>query len=413
MNGPLNMSTQAPDDKQGSSQRDPFLAFVTDDASEAVVREIAESLLLPDDLVRRGSMEQARIFLERMHSPRLLIVDIDGSADPIEEVVKLADVCELGTRFIALGSDNDVTLFRDLLSMGAADYLVKPIDRDVLLRSINSLQDANAGLATMGRTGKVISFIGARGGSGTTTLVANCGRAISQSSKRKVAMVDLDLHFGNLGLSMGANVHEGLADALQQSDRIDSLFLERVMSPCGDRLFVIGGEENLSRAMFSSDPLAVDTLMSELRSIFHFVLIDIPRALTDIAYRAIQLSSVVVIASDLSLAGMRDAVRLVKFVRENNPGAQIIMIVNRIGENPKAEIPFTEFEKGLGRKVDYKINFEPNALLNAANLGRPLIETGGPAARVIDQLAERLAGPGPKAAAPTRSIKSLLARFRK
>lgn len=407
------MSTQAPDDKQGSSQRDPFLAFVTDDASEAVVREIAESLLLPDDLVRRGSMEQARIFLERMHSPRLLIVDIDGSADPIEEVVKLADVCELGTRFIALGSDNDVTLFRDLLSMGAADYLVKPIDRDVLLRSINSLQDANAGLATMGRTGKVISFIGARGGSGTTTLVANCGRAISQSSKRKVAMVDLDLHFGNLGLSMGANVHEGLADALQQSDRIDSLFLERVMSPCGDRLFVIGGEENLSRAMFSSDPLAVDTLMSELRSIFHFVLIDIPRALTDIAYRAIQLSSVVVIASDLSLAGMRDAVRLVKFVRENNPGAQIIMIVNRIGENPKAEIPFTEFEKGLGRKVDYKINFEPNALLNAANLGRPLIETGGPAARVIDQLAERLAGPGPKAAAPTRSIKSLLARFRK
>ncbi|MEN3976062.1 AAA family ATPase [Emcibacter sp. SYSU 3D8] len=407
------MSTTAPDDKQGSSQRDPFLAFVTDDMSEAVVREIAESLLLPDDLVRRGSMEQARVFLERMHSPRLLIVDIDGSADPIEEVVKLADVCELGTRFIALGSDNDVTLFRDLLSMGAADYLVKPIDRDVLLRSINSLQDAATSISTMGRTGKVISFIGARGGAGTTTLVSNCGRAISQSAKRKVAMVDLDLHFGNLGLSMGANVHEGLADALQQSDRIDSLFLERVMSPCGDRLFVIGGEENMSRSTNTSDPLAVDALMSELRSIFHFVLIDIPRSLSDLAYRAVQLSSVVVISSDLSLAGMRDAVRLLKFVRENNPGAQIIMIVNRIGENPKAEIPIAEFEKGLGRKVDYRINFEPNALLNAANLGRPLIESGGPAARVIEQLAERLAGPGPKTQQPAPLMKSLLARFRK
>ncbi len=412
MNGPLNMSTQAPDDRQGSSQRDPFLAFVTDEQSEVVVREIAESLLLPDDLVRRGSMEQARVFLERMHSPRLLIVDIDGTADPIEEVAKLADVCELGTRFIALGSDNDVTLFRDLLSMGAADYLVKPLDRDTLLRAINNLQDAATGTAAMGRTGKVISFIGARGGSGTTTLVSNCGRAISQSSKRKVAMVDLDLHFGNLGLSMGANVHEGLADALQQSDRIDSLFLERVMSPCGDRLFVIGGEENMSRATVTSDPLAVDTLMSELRSIFHFVLIDIPRALTDAAYRAIQLSSVVVIASDLSLAGMRDSVRLLKFIRENNPSAHIIVIVNRIGENPKAEIPLAEFEKGLGRKIDFKIAFEANAVLNAANLGRPLIETGGPAARVIDQLAERLAGPGPKAP-PQRTVKSLLARFRK
>lgn len=407
------MSTQAPDDRQGSTQRDPFLAFVTDDRSEVVVREIVESLLLPEDLVRRGSMEQARIFLERMHSPRLLIVDIDGSADPIDEVIKLADVCELGTRFIALGSDNDVTLFRDLLSMGAADYLVKPIDRDALLRSINNLQDPNAGISAMGRTGKVISFIGARGGSGTTTLVSNCGRAISQSSKRKVAMVDLDLHFGNLGLSMGANVHEGLADALQQSDRIDSLFLERVMSPCGDRLFVIGGEENMSRSTHGSDPLAVDTLMSELRSVFHFVLIDVPRSLTDLAYRAIQLSSVVVITADLSLAGMRDGVRLLKFVRENNPGAQIIIVVNRIGENPKAEIPLSEFEKGMGRKIDFKINFEPNTVLNAANLGRPLIESGGPAARVIDQLAERLAGPGPKSATPSPRFKSLLARLRK
>jgi pilus assembly protein CpaE len=407
------MSTQLPDEGQGNSQRDPFLAFVTDDHSEAVAREIAESLLLPEDLVRRGTIEQARIFLERMHSPRLLIVDIDGSGDPIEEVAKLADVCELGTRFIALGSDNDVTLFRDLLSMGAADYLVKPLDRDTLLRSINSIQDPNATVAAMGRTGKVISFIGSRGGSGTTTLVSNCGRAISQSSKRKVAMVDLDLHFGNLGLSMGANVHEGLADALQQSDRIDSLFLERVMSPCGDRLFVIGGEENMSRATYASDPLAVDLLMNELRSIFHFVLIDIPRALTDAAYRAVQVSSVVVIVSDLSLAGMRDSVRLLKFVRENNPGAQIMMVVNRIGENPKAEIPISEFEKGLGRKVDFRINFEPNVVMNAANLGRPLVETGGPAARVIDQLAERIAGPGPKTVAQSRNLKSLLARFRK
>ncbi len=407
------MSTHATDDRQGAAARDPFLAFVTDEQSEAVVREIAESLLLPEDLVRRGSIEHARQFLERMHSPRLLIVDIDGAADPIDEVLKLADVCELGTRFIALGSDNDVTLFRDLLSIGAADYLVKPIDRDSLLRSINNLQDAGAGLATMGRTGKVISFIGTRGGAGTTTLVSNCGRAISQSAKRKVAMLDLDLHFGNLGLSMGANVHEGLADALQQSDRIDSLFLERVMSPCGDRLFVIGGEENMSRPTYGSDPLAVDTLMAELRAVFHFVLIDIPRSLSDIAYRALQLSSVVVITSDLSLAGMRDAVRLLKFTRENNPAAQIIIIVNRIGENPKAEIPIAEFEKGLGRKVDFKINFEANAVLNAANLGRPLIETGGPAARVIDQLAERLAGPGPKAAPQQPRMKSLLARFKR
>lgn len=52
------MSTVISDDRQGSTQRDPFLAFVTDERSEAVLREILESLLLPEDLVRRGSIEQ-------------------------------------------------------------------------------------------------------------------------------------------------------------------------------------------------------------------------------------------------------------------------------------------------------------------------------------------------------------------
>jgi pilus assembly protein CpaE len=396
---------------EDSAQRDPFLAFVEDDASAAAVREIAESLLLPDDLVRNGSLNEARAYLEHVRSPRLLIIDIDGSSDPLEDITLLADVCELGTKLIAIGTDNDVTLFRDLLSMGAADYLVKPIERETLARAMNAVEDPNAGLSALGRTGKVISFIGARGGTGVSTLVGNCGWAISRSGKRRVVMVDMDLHFGNLGLLMGAEAREGLADAMQQPDRIDSLFLERVMSNCGDRLFVVGGEENLTQGFNGADRFAVDALMSELRGNFHFVLMDLPRSASDLVYRSIQLSSTTVVASDLSLAGMRDTVRLLKFIRESNPGSQVILVVNRMGENSKAEIPVAEFEKGVGRKIDLKIGFETNAVLQAANLGQPLVETRCAMSRSIESLAERLAGPTPKTSAPRK--KSLLSRLRK
>ncbi|MEN3952831.1 cellulose synthase operon protein YhjQ/BcsQ [Iodidimonas sp. SYSU 1G8] len=397
--------------EESSAQRDPFLAFVGDASSESIVRAIAESLLLPDDLVRQGSIFEARAHLEHVRSPRLLIIDIDGATDPLDEIMKLADVCELGTRLIAIGTDNDVALFRDLLSMGVADYLVKPVEQESLLRSINALEDPTSGLSNLGRTGKVISFIGTRGGTGVSTLVGNCGWAISRSGKRRVAMVDMDLHFGNLGLLMGAEPREGLADALQQPDRIDSLFLERVMSPCGDRLFVVGGEESLSQGLNGVDRFAVDALMGELRGSFHFVLIDLPRSASDLVYRTLQLSGTTVVVSDLSLAGMRDTVRLLKFVTESNPGGQIIVAVNRAGENAKAEIPVAEFEKGIGRKIDFKIGFEPNAVLQAANLGQPLIETRSATARSIEQVAERLAGPAPKTVAPRR--KSLFARLRK
>jgi pilus assembly protein CpaE len=398
----------SPDD---SGQRDPFLAFVEDDASASAVREIAESLLLPDDLVRRGSLNEARSYLEHVRSPSLLIIDIDGSSDPLEDITLLADVCELGTKLIAIGSDNDVTLFRDLLSMGAADYLVKPVERETLARAITAVEDPNAGLSALGRTGKVISFIGARGGTGVSTLVGNCGWAISRSGKRRVVMVDMDLHFGNLGLLMGAEPREGLGDALQQPDRIDSLFLERVMSNCGERLFVVGGEENLTQGVSNADRFAVDALMAELRGNFHFVLMDLPRSASDLVYRSIQLSSTTVVVSDLSLAGMRDTVRLLKFVRESNPGSQIILAVNRMGENAKAEIPVAEFEKGVGRKIDFKIGFEANAVLQAANLGQPLVETRCAMSKSVEGLAERLAGPTPKTSAPRK--KSLFARLRK
>ncbi|MFN3231537.1 MAG: CpaE family protein [Alphaproteobacteria bacterium] len=395
--------------EDAAAQRDPFLAFVTDDQSERVIREIAESLLLPDDTVRRGSIEEARSFLQQVRSPSLLVVDVDQSKDPLDDIVKLADVCELGTKLIAMGTENDVTLFRDLLSMGATDYLVKPIDKENLLRSVSSMDDKGASLSSMGRLGKSVSFISSRGGAGATTLAANCGWQISQAAKRRVSMIDMDLHFGNLALILGAEATEGLADGLRQPDRIDQLFLERVMTPCGDRLFVIGGEEALTDSFQGGERHAVDTLIGELRSKFHYVLLDLPRNASDMVARSIQTSGTTVIVSDLSLAGMRDTVRLLKFIESSNAGSQIILVANKVGENPKAEIPLSDFEEGVARKVDYSIAFEPNTIMRAANLGQPLSETRSDASKVVEKLAERIAGPGPSSQNKRKSfLKSIL-----
>ncbi len=398
----MEVTPLSPED--AAAQKDPFLAFVTDDQTERVIREIAESLLLPEDTVRRGSIEDAHNYLQQVRSPSLLLVDVDQSSDPLDEIVKLADVCELGTKLIAIGAENDVTLFRDLLTMGATDYLVKPLDKENLLRSVSAMDDRGAGLSSMGRLGKSVSFISTRGGAGATTIAANCGWVISQAAKRRVNLIDMDLHFGNLALILGAEATEGLADGLRQPDRIDQLFLERVMTPCGDRLFVVGGEESLSEAFHGGDRGAVDILVNELRSKFHFVLMDLPRSSSDVVYRAVQLSSTTVLVSDLSLAGMRDTVRLIKFIQENSPGGQIVLVVNKIGENPKAEIPIAEFEKGVGQSVDFQIAFEPNTIMRAANLGQPLAEVRSDAAKVIEQLAEKIAGPSPATQSKKKSF---------
>ena len=387
----MNAETK-PLDSDEAIPRDPFLAFVIDEGSESVLREITESLLLPEDTVRRGTIQEARNYLEHMRSPRLLIVDVQGLPDPLEQITQLADVCELGTKLIAIGEHNDVSLYRDLLSMGATDYLVKPLEKDSLLRAMSALDETGMGMAALGRTGKMISFIGSRGGVGVTTLAANCGWTIAGNGTRRAALVDLDTHFGNLALILGAEAREGLAGALEQPDRIDSLFLDRVMSQASDRLFVIGGEENLSHAFNGGAEGAIDTLVGDLRGKFHFVIVDLPRCATLTSQRALQLGGTTVVVSDLSLSGMRDTARILKLVRESNPGSRLILVVNKIGENPKAEIPIAEFEKGVGRKVNFKINFEVNAVVRAANLGESLMDTRSTTARSIEELAEALTG---------------------
>ena len=377
--------------EQGASDRQPFMAFVADEHTESLLLEITEALLLPDECVRRSSIQEACLYLEDVRSPSLLIVDIDGVDDPVDQIVALSEVCELGTRLIVLGANNDVTLFRDLLGIGAADYLVKPLTKEQVMASISSLDDGGSGLSIMGRTGKIVSVISARGGSGSSTITANCGAIVAQETSKRVVLVDLDTHFGDLALILGADARGGLADALNQPERIDSLFLERVTSQAAERLYVVGGEESFSENIGNSRD-GIDALLNELKTQFHYVIVDVPRSTSEVVYRTLQLSGLVLVVSDLSLTGMRDAARLIKHIKEANPGCQIGLIANKVGENPRAEIPISEFEKGAGRKIDFQVPFEANTVLKAANLGEPITAGRGNIGKTLKQIADRYIG---------------------
>jgi len=393
------MQLAEPITDQASGEQPPFMAFVTDERTESLLCEITDTLLLPRESIRVGTIEEARSYLEEVRSPSLLIVDVSGADDPVNEIVALSEVCELGTRLIVLGDNNDVSLFRDLLGIGAADYLVKPLTHDQVMAGISALEDGGTGLSIMGRTGKIISVMSARGGSGSSTVAANCGAIVATDTSKRVVLVDLDTHFGDLALMLGADPRGGLADALSQPERIDSLFLERVTSQCSERLYVVGGEEGFSEAMGNNRD-SIDALLGELKKQFHYVIIDVPRSASDHVHRTIQLSGIVVIVTDLSLTGMRDSARLIKYVKEANPGCQIALLANKVGENQRAEIPIAEFEKGAGRKIDFQIPFEVNTVLKAANLGKPMVSGRGNVAKVLKQIAERYIGiePAKKAA---------------
>src|ERR1700739_2916795 len=145
----------------------PLIVFV-DAATERVLQE--SSVLLGRSQIMRGGITKAIEYLSEQRSPHLLIVDISGIDLPLSQIHNLADVCEPGTNVVAIGDHNDVGLYRDLVEAGISNYIVKPLTRELLTKALTP--KANSGEVTRSgvKLGKMVAFVGARGGVGLTAL---------------------------------------------------------------------------------------------------------------------------------------------------------------------------------------------------------------------------------------------------
>src|SRR6516225_8627573 len=169
----------------------PVMAFVDAD-TERLLQDA--SVLSGRNQIVRGGIARAIEYLSEQRSPNLLFVDISGVELPLSQIHILADVCEPGTSVIAIGDRNDVGLYRDLQEAGVNNYIIKPLTRELLTKALApKTNSGELGRAAALKQGKMVSFIGARGGVGTTTIAANLAWHLANRQSRRVALVDLDL----------------------------------------------------------------------------------------------------------------------------------------------------------------------------------------------------------------------------
>jgi pilus assembly protein CpaE len=343
----------------------PVMAFVDADSE----RLLQESSLLPGrNQIIRGGITKAIEYLSEQRSPYLLFVDISGVELPLSKVQMLADVCEPGTNVIAIGDHNDVALYRDLQGAGVTDYIVKPLTRELVTRALAPKTNGSGGDIGHAplKLGKMVSFIGARGGVGATTLAANLAWYLANRQSRRVALVDLDIQHGDCNLLFNGDTTPGLRDALANPLRLDPLLLERIMTQHGERLFVLGGEEPIQDHV-EFTPAAIDTLFSVLRSQFHYVIVDVPRIPTPAYRRAFEIADRRVIVVDQTMRSVRDAVRLKKAFTDIPGAEQAIFVLNREGEAGTYGLSQKEIVGVLRAKPTSTIPFLPKLVTPAAH----------------------------------------------
>jgi pilus assembly protein CpaE len=358
------------------------MAFVSDSVTLSRVSADLFNMTLGKANVRDGTIDNALAISEWPRDLDLLIVDIGNASDPVADAAALKTAVPGTSLVIGVGRINDVALYRDLLAVGFNDYLAMPFAEGTMARAVERALEArertggtivqHAGAAKDAKP-RTLSVIGARGGVGTTTAAVTIAAMLGVRLEEEVLLVDFDLHYGSLMLALDLEAIDALREALDQPDRIDTLFIQQVAQKKGDYLYAMGAEEPPTGG-FQARPHAASDFLRSVHRRFRWIVADVPRGDPVLQRQVIEAATDVLMIVDLTLPGVRDALRLQQMISEVSPGARLHVATSGAVDARRSAVKLTDVERSLKRKVDCQIPSDAAAALAAVNFGKPLSE---------------------------------------
>jgi pilus assembly protein CpaE len=350
-----------------SAARMDCAAFVADNQTHGVMSAVAKQLFGKSQ-VRDGGSREALEFLTDNAAPGLLIVDITDAPKPLNALLPIVAAFMDNTKVIAIGNVNDVQFYHEVIEAGVADYMVKPITEKALTTAINRITQPTAAGQSDNR--RVVTVIGSRGGVGASLIAVNCAWLMAQEQKRATTLLDLDLQNGTVALALDIEPTRGLREALEHPARIDSLFISSAAVKVGERLHVMAAEESVEEDVHY-DASGVTILLDAIKRQSECIVIDLPRSAIRARARVLSAATDIVLVTDFTLAGLRDAIRINAQIHQLAPNAHFTLVANRCVHRDSA-LARSEFERALGRKVDLVLPEDPKAAQQAASAGKPL-----------------------------------------
>src|SRR6201982_1994572 len=267
------VTAPAGDDPLAPAPRVSVQAFCETVETAAAVQSAGEDRRLGKAhlKIQMGGMAAAVEAYRSGPNPDVIILESEGRNDILLGLDQLATVCDAGTRVIVIGRINDVMLYRELVRRGVSDFVLAPVGAIDARRSICNLFSAPEAKAV----GRIIAVVGAKGGVGASTISHNVAWAIARDLAMDAVVADLDLAFGTAGLYYHQDPTQGIADAVFSPDRVDSAFIDRLLSKCTDHLSLLAAPATLDKVYdFGTD--AFDAIFDTLRTTMPCIVLDIP-----------------------------------------------------------------------------------------------------------------------------------------
>src|SRR5438552_3587526 len=320
--------------------------------------------------IQMGGMVAAIEAYRSAPTPNVIILETEGRNNILAGLDQLASVCDAGTRVVVIGRVNDVKLYRELVRRGVSDYLIAPVSTLDVVRSVCNLFSAPEAKAV----GRIIAIVGAKGGVGASTVAHNIAWAIARDLSLDSVVADLDLAFGTAGLDYNQDPPQGIADAVFSPDRVDTAFVDRLLSKCTDHLSLLAAPATLDRVYdFGVD--AFDSVFDTLRSTIPCIVLDVPHQWSGWTRRALIGADDILIVAAPDLASLRNTKNLVDLLKSQRPNDRTpLYCLNQVGVPKRPELATAEYAKAIESPPIAAIPFDPQMFGAAANNGQMISE---------------------------------------
>lgn len=302
---------------------------------------------------------------------------------------------------IVVGAANDVNVMRLAMQVGARDLLPDPLVKADLLEAIQRTRQDRRPATTA--PGTISVFMNAKGGCGATLLACNVAHVFAAISKHRTALLDLDLQFGAAPLYLDLYPKRGIAQALDNLTGLDEVALEGYFTKHASGLNVLShaADEPLSPTQISAG--AVNQLLDvTLRSHEHIV-VDMPRGVDAVTTAVMQRANHIVLVLQQSVTAVRDATRLVQWLRTDvGVGKdQLCVVINRYEKSAAVEV--TDIQKSLACNDPMLVPNDFKVVSECINSGTAVLDYARNATitRAVMTLETRLGG---KSAQPRSSV---------
>lgn len=331
--------------------------------------------------------------------PQLLVLELDA-ADPDETFARIRAVQQSSpsTEIFITSARMDPQLLLEVLRAGVKEFLTQPLRPDEVQQAFQRFRErhAEAGAVETRRSGKVLAFVGGKGGIGTTTIASSLATAL-RANGAAVGVVDLNLRGGDIPAFFDLNPIRSLRDVDLDLSRLDHAFLADMLTKHASGVEILPlGDSDLSGAHVSSE--SVDRTLKMMRTMFDFVIVDCGHNVDLATYAALSLASQVFLVSALTVPVVRRTKRLLDALRgEEGSGLDpslITLVVNRYSD--RDELILTEARKVLGLKPQYMLPQDFEAAVDALNGGQPVVSHAPRSnlSKAIQKIAAELQAPG-------------------